>query len=99
MDNCADPHTVSFFKETLNFKVSPQKSVINNLGKKCANKIKYLAGQLFSKFHQNKLRNKRAGHHFRCSKSLKSNFSKKKKKKKFRDVPLVLKSDHFIPSD
>ena len=36
--------------------------IINNLGKKNgANTIHYFAGQLFSKFHQNKLRNKRAG--------------------------------------
>ena len=37
--------------------------------------MKYFAGQLLSKFHQNKLRNKRAGDDLRCSKSLESIFS------------------------
>ena len=64
-----------FFKETLNTKVS-LKTVFNNVGKKCANTITHFAGQLFLKFHQNKLRNKRAGDDLRCSKSLESVFSK-----------------------
>ena len=37
---------------------------------------KCFAGLLFSKFHQNKLRNKRALEDLRCSKSLKLMFSK-----------------------
>ena len=65
--------------------------VINNLGKKCANTIKYFTGQLFSKFHKNKLRNKRAGDDLRCSKSLESIYSNKK----FRDGRLVLKSNQI----
>ena len=34
MDNWANPHIVSFFKEMLKFKVSPYKTVIYNFGKK-----------------------------------------------------------------
>ena len=60
--------------------ISLKKTLINNLGKKknnkCANAINYFAGQLFSKFHQNELRNKRAGDDLRFSKSLESILSK-----------------------
>ena len=60
----------------LKFKVS-LKTVINNLGKKkCKyNKI-FCGGQLFSKFHLHKLRNKGAGDDLRCSKSFGVNFLK-----------------------
>ena len=58
---------------------------------KIHNKQKYFAAQLFSKFHQIKLRNKRAGDDLRCSKSL-SQFSQNKKS---RDGPPVLKSDQL----
>ena len=62
MDKWANPHILLFLKRRL-----PKKTVINNLGEKCANAIKCFADQL---------RNKRAGDHLRYSKTLASIFSK-----------------------
>ena len=54
--------------------------------------MKYFAGKLFSKFHQNKLRNTRARHDLIIMLKI---FGVNFQNKKLRDGPLVLKSDQF----